>query len=1055
MSDQDDALLDEDLGDEEYDLGNDEEEALLADDYEIDRQNNYKGEEETDDVLDLGVTDALDDLEGEDENVEYRNETVSHNQSHIYNDDSVNCHGTYYEQEEHVSYIEESIHDPSIQQNPSQIPLGDLREKLQKNNVNSQRIAGNGGGPGTEDDECEEARERRNRFQPERTIIPPKMNLKIPDSLENVVTMEHARPPAFRGRGRGRGVRGIRGGRFPTQGNYNPRFSGRNPYEDQNPQFRPPLIENRPPLFPTGLPMMNHQMINPQMYHPGHQQPPPPPRFQQYPQNHPPHGPPGGQHFPEPGVRPAFNQFQGMPGPRIPAPRMDYHPRPPGPRFNGPPNQLPYMQPQPPHYSGPRVPLEGPPLHHHEQMSANHVGIHQQRPMGPPQGPPMHPGHQMHLQERPNGMMPPSFPRAPGPAQGPPIPHHPGSQPRQNFENRPPFQEQSFDGRNVYEMKPSFNNPPGVNQFNSGPGPAGQQPATPVIPNVPLPPGHKILINPHFRGNPQPPLDAIGRPWDNSQSQTPSDSFGQSSNPAYQDSYNQPPVSQASQDYQKNYPQTKSDDPYAYFSDVWQENKTSKKSSISPLKSLGESNYSRDSNYRDYDNKYKSDSRDKYEEPRYRERTPPRSRDYSPKSRPHHSDSYSDHSRKPADSNRTQSRTPHKRTPEPTDKSREISPKRFKSTNRNSQDTESNNFVKNTREEDVDPEMREYRKKMEEQKRLREKLLQEKENRRKKAALEKIDETKDQKTTDNIQDIKDVSALAGVKKVSSENPGQVPVKRTRTAAGNTQATEGGEKTNVRIVRTVQATEKKSADKNVRETAENITDAQKKVLTQTNTRRIVIQKPTASVQRVVASIQKTDSGVKAVSAAQKTGTPKKAVSGLLKKTAAVQKPAAAVKKVTAVEKSQATSNKTSPQKAPHKAVAVAQSPVSNQRTIAGNIRKVIVSTATANAKKVTASSQNNQRIVLQPNSTKPTTVIIENLAASTTEARIRSMCQGIGTLESIIMGDSTATIVFKTHSAAMVFHNKFQRKMIDLSMINVRLVSKTSVSNKPTNTAVKK
>lgn len=123
-----------------------------------------------------------------------------------------------------MSYIEESIHDPSIQQNPSQIPLGDLREKLQKNNVNSQRIAGNGGGPGTEDDECEEARERRNRFQPERTIIPPKMNLKIPDSLENVVTMEHARPPAFRGRGRGRGVRGIRGGRFPTQGNYNPRY---------------------------------------------------------------------------------------------------------------------------------------------------------------------------------------------------------------------------------------------------------------------------------------------------------------------------------------------------------------------------------------------------------------------------------------------------------------------------------------------------------------------------------------------------------------------------------------------------------------------------------------------------------------------------------------------------------------------------------------------------------------------------------------------------------------------------------------------------------------
>lgn len=37
----------------------------------------------------------------------------------------------------------------------------------------------------------------------------------------------------------------------------------------------------------------------------------------------------------------------------------------------------------------------------------------------------------------------------------------------------------------------------------------------------------------------------------------------------------------------------------------------------------------------------------------------------------------------------------------------------------------------------MDPEEREYRKKMEEQKRLREKILREKENRRKLAAMEK------------------------------------------------------------------------------------------------------------------------------------------------------------------------------------------------------------------------------------------------------------------------------------------------------------------------------
>ncbi|XP_074097537.1 uncharacterized protein LOC141526410 [Cotesia typhae] len=1046
MSDQDDTLLDEDLGDEEYDLGNDEEEALLADDYEVDRQNNYKGEEETDDVLDLGVTDALDDLEGEDENVEYRNETDSHNQSHCYNPDNANCHGTYYEQEEHVNYIEEPIHDQSMQQNPSQVPMGDLREKLLKNNVSNLRVAGNGGVPGVEEDECEEARERRNRFQPERTIIPPKMNHNIPDTLENVVTMEHSRPPAYRGRGRGRGIRGMRGGRFPPV-NYNPRFSTRGPmYEDQNPQFRPPIIENRPPLYQNGPPMMNPPMMNPQMYHPGHQQQPPaapPPRFPQYPQNHPPHiGPPAGQHFPEPaGIRPAFSQFQGMPpGPRIPGPRMDYHPRPPGPRFNGPPNQqLPYMA-QPPHYPGPRPPLEGPPMHHHEQMPpANHPGIHQQRPMGPP----MHPGHPMHPQDRPNGMMQPNFPRSPGPPHGPPIQHHPGVQPSgQNFENHPPIQEPPFDGRNVYEPKPGFNNPQGVNQYNAGPGSAGQPPTLPVLPNVPLPQGHKILINPHFRGNPQPPLDAI-RTWDNSQSQASSDSFRQPSNSTYQDSYNQ-----GTQDYKKNYSQTKSDDPYAYFSDVWQENKSSKTKSLSPLKSLSESNYSRDSNYRDYDNKYKSDSRDKYnEDSRYRERTPPRSREYSPKPRSHNSDSYNDHSRKPIDSSRTQSRMLHKRSPDLSDKhSREISPKRFK-TARNTGDNESSSSEKNSREDDLDPEMREYRQKMEEQKRLREKLLQEKENRRKKAAMDKIDETKDQQTADNVQESKSATAPVIKKESVTENPAQSAVKRIRTTAGNTQVIEGGDKTNVRIIRTVQAADKNpSANQTDNETT-GTTDAQKKVLIQTNTRRVVLRKPTASAQRVVVAMQKTNSAVpKAGTAPLKTVPGKKPVSNSTQSTQ---------ESVATIEKSSIP-----PQKFVDKPTAVAKKSIaSNQKTVikdaVSSVRKVIVSSATINAKKITAGSQNNQRIVLQPNSIKPTTVIIENLAASTTEAQIRRMCQGIGTIEKISMGDGTATIVFKTHSAAMVFHKKYQRKMIDLSMINIRLISKTTAANKLIKNAVKK
>lgn len=46
----------------------------------------------------------------------------------------------------------------------------------------------------------------------------------------------------------------------------------------------------------------------------------------------------------------------------------------------------------------------------------------------------------------------------------------------------------------------------------------------------------------------------------------------------------------------------------------------------------------------------------------------------------------------------------------------------------------------------MDPEMQDYEKKLEEQKRLREKILQEKENRRKQAAMNKqIDESKNTK----------------------------------------------------------------------------------------------------------------------------------------------------------------------------------------------------------------------------------------------------------------------------------------------------------------------
>lgn len=59
-------------------------------------------------------------------------------------------------------------------------------------------------------------------------------------------------------------------------------------------------------------------------------------------------------------------------------------------------------------------------------------------------------------------------------------------------------------------------------------------------------------------------------------------------------------------------------DPYAYFSDVWQENRPQKPQNTSPRQHyLSDNNYSREANYND-NNKYKSDSqrdqRDNYQE---------------------------------------------------------------------------------------------------------------------------------------------------------------------------------------------------------------------------------------------------------------------------------------------------------------------------------------------------------------------------------------------------------------------------------------------------------
>ncbi|XP_078050091.1 uncharacterized protein LOC144476765 isoform X3 [Augochlora pura] len=1038
MSEHDDTLLDEDLGDEEYDLGNDEEEALLADDYELERQNSYKGEEETDDVLDLGVTDALDDdLDGEDENLELNRS----NDNDFYDDGhQLDVQSKYYEQDEINEYkIEQTRQQDERSGNDNintsaNIGKGDLREKLQKN----AKMYAATTGQGMEDDECEEAKERRNRFQNERTIVSPKMNTNIPDSLENVVTSEPSKL-IYRGRGRGRSARGNRGGRFNTQnsGNFNPRFNNvRNMnFDGQTPAAcRPPLLEARPP-FLLGVPnnVQNQQII----YQQSNSQVQP---FQHYSPNGSLQGP---THFVD--SRPQFNpnQFQGQIVPRIIGPRLDYGPRGnlpgslQGPPYshnnNHSPSQPPYGQIQP-----------GP----FQSSNVLNVQDSQTRLMQNNQGPLLqgNPGASLLGNLNPlvassvasapvtllqgNQTLPlQGFPRQS--SQGPPINHsnvQVSNQP--HYENRPTFQEAQFENRPVYDSRSGYTDQVPTSQFNTNTLPVPQQPAS-NVPNVPLPPGHKILINPHFRGAVQSTNDAARLAWDSTQQQTPllsqipSSHFSQSL-PSYQNqaAYGQQQQQQGPPHYQQNYQQNKSDDPYAYFSDVWQENKPQKSQSGTLSKPYSaESSYTRDSSY-DAVSKYKSsqwDPKDSYQEDhrgtrqnyRDRELQSKNRSDYIPKSRPPSSNMYREsydqnHAQQKSPGNRptnasVKCRLPQKRISDPVDRPlRDPSPKRTKPNNRNLQEVRTvdtlNTASTEKKDEENDPEMKEYRKKMEEQKRLREKILREKENRRKMAAMEKqSEEAKNDSSSSNVgtRNTKSSSVLMGAVKDTSMSKGHIGIARGRNCPSNTQATETAEKSScVRIVRTVQTLQ----PNDLVDFAKDNNSGHAIVQSNDNTKVLGTQSDQKAGQA------QSDTSKKSVTVGQRiVSNPQRIFK---------QKPT-----------------------------------VNLQKTII-NVQEVATNT---NAQKVVMNTQNNQRVILQKTPTqqkklqeiKTNTVKVENLAASTSEAQIRRMCQGIGTIEGIQMGERSATIVFKTQSAAMVFHKKYQRKMIDLSLITVRLVPQSS------------
>lgn len=274
-------------------------------------------------------------------------------------------------------------------------------------------------------------------------------------------------------------------------------------FDNQLPSCRPPLIENRPPCL-LGLPnnIQNQQM----MYQQANPQQP----FQQFGPNNPIHGP---AQFVE--NRPRFNpgQFQGPIGPRAIGPRLEYRPRGPvaggsmqGLNYNCPPNQPGYHPIQ--SFQNPNI-----------IMQENQI-----RPIQNNQNPILQGNLGCSLIGNPNVLLPGNsipllsgnlplpmqgFPRqqAPPTSQGPLIQTIQNTQMSSQppFENRP-FQEPQFESRNTYDTRTSFLDQIPSSPFNNALT-VSQQSASNVH-SVSLPPGHKILINPHFRGAVQPANDS-------------------------------------------------------------------------------------------------------------------------------------------------------------------------------------------------------------------------------------------------------------------------------------------------------------------------------------------------------------------------------------------------------------------------------------------------------------------------------------------------------------------------------------------------------------------
>lgn len=163
---------------------------------------------------------------------------------------------------------------------------------------------------------------------------------------------------------------------------------------------------------------------------------------------------------------------------------------------------------------------------------------------------------------------------------------------------------------------------------------------------------------------------------------------------------------------------------------------------------------------------------------------------------------------------------------------------------------------------------------------------------------------------------------------------------------------------------------------------------RQMIQQSGTRRVVIQKPLINSQKIIATtIQKTVSNLQKNQGLQQKVVPN---------TQVVQGQKIVQNQVNALQKSGTIGPKIT---------NVGQRMVTHKTP--GSLQKTVINdNANVHGQKVMNAQQNPQRIVLQKTAVqakklpeiKTNTVKLENLAASTSEAQIRRMCQAIGTIE---------------------------------------------------------